>query len=223
LDLSQIPLTVSVDTLDFDLDYTKKCDLYEEGRSAAERFYRFEYIGPKNPSEINDILEFLEDGLLKGIGRQVKNLRINLALPVEPSRRKLRVLYRRNMEQDTDDRLVLGLEEGAIGRCWQREDNVLVDMNDAKSTFATKWKMTKYQQALVRTTVQTLLSIPVFEPEILDSRVGTPENRILAVLSIDSDDDLLEEFAPIANKDETSDLWLLVSDMREEIGKALRM
>lgn len=222
LDLSQIPLKVSISTLDFDLSYEKKCELYAEGKFWAERFYRYEYIGPKDPRDINDVFQFLEKEVLRLIKKSVNHLRINLALPIEPNRKKLRILYPYKMETDMDDRLVLGLEEGAIGRCWQQQDNVLVDMADARETFATKWKMTKYQQALVRSDLKTLISIPIFEWEGLDTVALNKENEMLAVLSIDSNEDLLEEFVPLSEKDIESDLWQVVNLASKEIAEALR-
>ncbi len=222
LDLSQIPLTVSVSTLDFDLTNEQKITLYEEGKQCADKFYRLDYIGPKNPSEIDDLFEYLDKAIQAIIQKPNVHLRINLALPIEPNRKKLRILYRRNMEEAYDDRLVLGIEQGAIGRCWQLKDTVLVDMDDAKETFKIKWSMTKYQQRLVRDDLKTLVSIPVFEPKILDKGSSKGEDNVLAVLSIDSDEDLAADFLPLNEKDGKSLLWPLVDLVRKDIATALR-
>lgn len=223
LDLSQIPLSVSVGTLDFDLTDDQKRTLYREGKECADKFYRFDYIGPKDPRKINDLFEYLEKYIRLIINKPDVHLRINLALPIEPNRKKLRILYRRNMEDDFDDRLILGLEEGAIGRCWQSKDEtVLVNMKEAAKTFETEWRMTKYQQRLVRSTLETLVSIPVFEPEILDKRGLNGEDMKLAVLSIDSDEDLENDFLPLSERDGKSELWPFVDLIRKDMATALR-
>ena len=75
-------------------------------------------------------------------------------------------------------------------------------MVDAKGTFQTTYKMTKYQQALVRRELKSLLSVPIFNHlEFLSERANI-ENPLIGVLNFDSDADLLKSFAKQAVQQE---------------------
>ena len=225
-DLNLIPIRVTADTLDFDLNVKDKLALWNAGLVAAGDFFRH-YIGPKDPEQINQLLAYLKDKFLAEIlsggvvPQNIPHLRINVALPVEPKRRKLRILYHHNMTADADQSLVLGVNEGAIGRCWQTHRMVAVDMEQAKNTFESEWQMSKMQQALVRPTLKSLLSIPIFEPKIFDNRKPWTQNDVFAILSLDSDDNLLKVFAAIENEQEPRLRQLLV-DFSFQIGRELR-
>lgn len=198
-DLHLIPIKVSAHTLDFDLNKTGRKHLYYEGYHAAKKFFQ-NFSGPKNSAKIKLFLKTLHQEMIKLIKKPKVHLRINIALPVEPSKQKLRILYSYNMDNDTDDRLELSINGGAIGKCWQTLNPVLVDMEQAKKTFETDWRMNKYQQALVRPTLKTLISMPIFDPISLDTYKNGDKNVILAVLSMDSDHDLLNEFTELSRK-----------------------
>jgi NTE family protein len=140
-DLHLIPIRVSAKTLDFHMDKTEKRHLYNEGYVAAINFFRQEFTGPKNADEINFILKSLYQEINALINKSNLHLRVNLALPVEPLKQKLRILYSYNMDDDADDRLELEINAGAIGKCWQVGTPILVDMTEARNTFNTQWKM----------------------------------------------------------------------------------
>lgn len=226
-DLHLIPIKVTADTLDFDLIDKDKIALFNAGLVAATDFFA-QYIGPKDPEQINLLLEYIKGKFLTEIlasgdrsGRGVSHLRLNIALPIEPKRQKLRILYSHNMEMDADQNLVLRINEGAIGRCWQTHRMVAVDMEQAKETFASEWQMSKTQQALVRPALKSLLSIPIFEPKTFDNLKPWEQNEVFAILTLDSDEDLFKVFAAIENEQEPRLRQLLV-DFSFQIGRQLR-
>ncbi len=131
------------------------------------------------------------------------HLRLNIALPIaksvdpngQPDDIHLRIVHTHGMDDDTDDQLEFPDGVGAVGKCWKEGRAVLCDLVAARSTSVTEWRLTKYQQRLVRPTLTALLSIPV------TLKTNSPKNgaegacgRVVAVLSFDTDQDLLEVF-----------------------------
>jgi len=195
-DLYLIPINVSAHTLDFNLTKQQKIHLFNEGYIAADNFLKQSYKR-KNEGRIKFYLQNLHSDLIQKLPAKKRHLRINISLPVEPYQKELRISYSYNMEKDTDDRMVLGKGVGAIGKCWETKLPVLVDMNKARANYDTEWKMSKYQQALVRNSLKSLISIPLF-----DNRIGASDD-IVAVLSLDSDYDLMDNFSKLSGNSET--------------------
>ena len=215
-DLHLIPIVVTTRTLDFRLARDKKNTLYNEGYVAAQKFFRYDFNGPKNSERIITCLEQLEGWIRDILGDHKVLLRLNVAKPVEPLREELRVLYQVNMDKDADDRLQLPLGSGAIGECWKRGRPIYADMVLAKDNHLTNWKMSKYKQALVRSDLKSLLSIPITESGTIKD-VATEDIR--AILSIDSNENLSEEFSK-AN-DEESDIALCLSESTKKLAREL--
>lgn len=188
--LNIIPLPVSVGTFDFDLSAVQKDRLYSDGKSAAQQFFLNE-LGPRDPQFMRRALEqvgtsFQQEALSNKNG----HLRVNVVM--KTTKGTLRVLYNWAMDNDADDRLEFEIGSGASGSCWEQQRPVVCDLNAAKATFASQWKMNKYQQALVRRELNSLLCVPIFDPSTA---------QIIAVLNFDSDDNLLAEFmTPLALK-----------------------
>ena len=72
---------------------------------------------------------------------------------------------------------------------------MVCDLVDAKQTFQSAYKMTKYQQALVRPELKSLLSVPIFDQNKYDQTRPKTGNPLVGVLNFDSDDNLLADFA----------------------------
>lgn len=89
--------------------------------------------------------------------------------------------------------------------CWQSHDFVICDLVDARTTFATKYKMSKYQQAMVRPSLRSLLCVPIFDAELHDKGKPDVQNPLVGVLNFDSDDVLLAEFSsqPVRDRAES--------------------
>jgi NTE family protein len=119
-DLHLISIKVSASTLDFDLDHDGRTKLFLEGHYAAsESFKRF--VPGTNEDLVRLYLKTLHDEMYKLLRDEIDglHLRLNVALPIEPKRRRIRIHYRYNMDDDCDDRLELKINAGAVGRCWQ--------------------------------------------------------------------------------------------------------
>jgi NTE family protein len=190
--LNTVPLPVSVSTFDFDLTTNNKDVLYREGLEGARNFFIRE-IGPKDPVEMRRVLDLVRGAMKTALGKQDVHMRVNVVMPIEKNR--VRVMYNCGMDDDPDDRLDFEIGSGATGRCWQTHAEVICDLEDAKGTFASHWRMNKYQQAMVRRELRSLLSVPIFDKEQYDDQKPVSENPIIGVLNFDSDEDILIDFA----------------------------
>src|SRR5665213_2367503 len=88
------------------------------------------------------------------------------------------------MEFDSDDRMDLPLDAGGAGQCFTSRKPIVVDLYRAKREFP-RFKMSKYEQALVRTSLRSLLSVPIFLPQAGRDLADGP---VVGVLNFDSDD-----------------------------------
>jgi hypothetical protein len=152
-------------------------------------------IGPQDPAHMTQVLEFASIKMiqvLEAAGAQVGHLRVNVVLPTTKGR--LRVFYAYHMDNDPDDQLEFDIGSGACGQCYQLHQSVICDLEDAKRTFRTAWKMNKYQQAMVRQSLKSLFCVPIFNPSKYNPSLANMDNLLLGVLSFDSDDDLLVPF-----------------------------
>ena len=202
-DMNLIPVKVRANTLDFEIPFEKKEDIYVYGKDSASDFFR-DFIGPSNPEDVVEVLAVTKAHILGAMKRNVL-LRSNVAMPVGQKKDKLRILYHFNMNKDTDDRMDFGLDAGAVGRCWQTHLPVVVDLRAAKGVFDSEWKLTKYQQALIRPTLKCLLSVPIFDANKFDITKPAVENPLLGVLTVDSDEDLIAEFGQTAVQQAAAD------------------
>jgi NTE family protein len=194
--MNLIPVKVRANTLDFEIPFEKKESLYVFGKDSASDFFR-DFIGPSDPGDISDVLIVTRSHVLEAIERRPAPLRLNVTMPVGHKKDKLRILYPYNMNKDADDKMEFGLDVGAAGRCWQTHSPVVVDLQAAKGVFDSEWKLNKYQQALIRPTLRCLLSMPIFDGRKFDKSKQAVENPLLGVLTIDSDEDLVREFAKV--------------------------
>ncbi len=210
--LQTIPIRVRVSTFDFGIDSETKDDLYRDGLHHAREFFK-KNIGPQNPDRISSVLGVIHSAMLKSLARGSDlHLRVNVALPNGKDR--LRILYSYNMDEDADDRLEFGIGVGATGCCWQEHDFVYCDLVEAKSNYQS-WGMTKYQQAMVRDDLISLLCVPIFDQDHLNLDREQTENPLIGVLNFDSNVDLSADFTsePIQNaaRECAAALWLALT------------
>jgi len=192
--LHEIPLRVRVGPLDFQISDQIKDDVYRDGKEDAGEYFRLRYVGPRDPDDIKMILKMVHQVMLQTMGHK-GHLRVNVMRPVSPD--TLTVVYSHlfDGQDDCDDRIEFQKGSGACGLCWRELNYVIADLEDAKTTYATRWKMDKYQQRLVRNQLKSLLSVPIFKMD----RPGpdTPESfekAFLGVLNFDSDERILGLF-----------------------------
>ncbi len=213
-DLYLIPIKVSATTLDFDLDHEGRRSLFHEGYYATNRFFR-RFSSGTSEELVGMYLKRLHDEMDKLLKVDDLHLRLNIALPIEPQRRRMRILYTYNMDDDCDDRLELKINAGAMGKCWQTKQPVMVNMDRVRSSLE-DWNMTKYEQALIRKELKTLISLPLM-PAKRDNKTNVDP---VAILSIDSDNDLTEQFLILGSPVE-SDLTNLVKSTADRIAVEL--
>jgi NTE family protein len=175
--LHEIPLTVSVGTLDFDLSDSAKCKLFQEGSDSANRHFGRPGF-PRDPSIARDALAAVVDGFRRAMDVPSATL-IRANIVCMTTRNTLRVTYSCHMDtaEDSDDRLEFPIDSGASGLCWTTRAPRVIDLTEARGELA-KWKMDKYQLAQVRRDLASLLSYPII----------TTSGEMLGVLNLDSPD-----------------------------------
>lgn len=193
--LHEIPLRVRIGPLDFNIQKATKDDVYGDGRHDAQQYFVERYVGPRDPLYVKEILHICHKTMLGVMGYN-GHLRVNVMRPINYE--TLRIVYTFNMdsEDDCDDQLEFRFGVGACGHCWRTLGPVTCDLEDARVTYSSKWKMDKRQQRLVRAGLRSLLSLPVFDPRKLRSSIDAPlRQSFIGVLNFDSDDRILERFA----------------------------
>jgi predicted acylesterase/phospholipase RssA/FMN phosphatase YigB (HAD superfamily) len=184
-----VPIQVSASTLQFDTNHDMRKKTYLEGFHSVSTFF------PDCPqlvtqAQMSPFLYAAHQKILSQFERRV-HLRLNV-MDVN-SLGRLAIRYNYNMDFDPDDMMDLPLTAGGAGRCFTSRKPILVDLHRARREYPI-FKMSKYEQALVRPTLRSLLSVPIF-----DARTkGEPLNREVAgVLNIDSDDLSAEELGSV--------------------------
>ncbi len=196
--LHELKLRVKLDLLDFDANKDEKDAVYDAAYRDAKDCLSEKVHRPPD-ARMAQILKIVEQAVRRELNHE-GHLRISILLPTDINH--LQVVYSINMnnEFDCDDRLVLGKHQGCCGKCWESVDIIVCDLEDAKTTFASKWNMDKYQQRLVRETLKSLCSVPILsQKEPLDTLEGK-RGAFLGVMSLDSDDDMVDKFRETASQ-----------------------
>jgi len=181
-----VSIPVVAQTFDFDMRPEDMKRTFKEGYDALEAFFP-KTIQLVTQRQMAPYLFTAYEEMLAGIGRSV-HLRVNVM--DRTSLGRIAIRYRFNMDFDTDDFMDFPDDAGAVARCYRERKTQLVDLERARRGFA-DYNMSKYNQALVRQSLKSLMTIPMFDP-----RGGDVAKRpLLGVLNFDSDDALLEDFA----------------------------
>jgi NTE family protein len=194
-DLYTFPIEVNVSTYDFDLSATRKLALYQSARQQAG-YKLLKDLAPRNPRVLAMMLKEAAELFIREAGFD-EHFRTNLALPT--SRDTLRIVAGHNMEEDADDRLEFELDVGACGECWTKHDIVVLDVGDYLRSKAPIPGLNKYQQALVRPTLSTIMSVPIFDPARFSEVREDGFNPLIGILNFDSDEATVAEFINAAN------------------------
>jgi NTE family protein len=194
-DLYTFPLEVNVSTYDFDLSAARKQALYESAKQQAG-YKLLKNLAPRDPRVLAMMLKEASELFINHSGFN-RHLRTNLALLT--SRETLKIVAGHNMDEDADDRLEFELDVSACGECWTRHDLVVLDVGSYLRSRAPIPGLSKYQQALVRPTLSTILSVPVFDPARFSSAREDVFNPLVGILNFDSDDASVPEFMGAAS------------------------
>lgn len=155
-----VPIKTSFGVLDFQLDDEQKKALYEDGLQSASNYFREH--GVADDTAVTIALKVLSDELRTLADLPLKGLRANIALPV--STEFLRVTYTHNMASDADDRLRLQKGQTGTGDVLSQRKPVLTDIRQIRKG-RTMRGLNKYDAALVREDLISLISVPIFEAD----------------------------------------------------------
>ncbi|ODA28084.1 patatin-like phospholipase family protein [Planctopirus hydrillae] len=196
--LHEILLPVKLLTYDLLADKESIHTAYEAARDATNNYLsRRDTIWKQEPSYISSILTLIANNFRNTYAFS-GHLRINIMLPITHD--TLKVIYTHNMsDEDCDDMLELPIGCGAAGHCWSSLRPVVCDLLHAKQVFSDKWKMSKYQQRLVRHDLKSLLSVPLStltNTQLDDMNIDdhTKHRAFRGVLNFDSDEAIVPIF-----------------------------
>jgi NTE family protein len=199
--LKEILLPVKIGTLAFDADPITKSESYLSAYKAAEAF--LSDSGNAAPaSSVKKILKLAKGVLEKKACLPGVHLRLCVMMPVSST--SLGVVYTLDMDsdEDTDDQLVLGFDQGAAGECWRSKRPIDCNLLEASLCFASRWNLNKRQQKLIRSDLKSLLCIPIRKLQS-DSLIG--------VLCIDSNVDINSQLRSLIGEND-HDLYT-ITDM----------
>ena len=196
-DVTIIPLETGLTTLDFDAGWEAYAAAREAGRVSADRHLRF--VLQAKPDRIEAELEVVRTTALQLINAQrvvakkpaVTDLRVNLIRPY--GAHSLRVMESVGMETDADDRLMLDRRGRGAAEVF-RERGLRRSQLGAKFDDRPREFMTKYERALVRRTVRTVVCVPIFEDSTAWSLPEGDRPEPAGILAVDSDENLATEF-----------------------------
>jgi NTE family protein len=195
--LNLIQISTAVRTLDFNMGSSARDALYFAGYEAARRLL-MKRPQLANAEVVTRFLDAVQKELESLLGNP-KHLRVNVILPVSDTH--LMVYFTSSSMStmaDTDDCLIFTHGQGATGTCFAEKRAVHCDLSDEDNRVPGAWQLDKYQQALVRRSLKSLLAIPILrvaEGRAIGEEVEFEDLEAVGTLNIDSDEDLNQTFA----------------------------
>jgi hypothetical protein len=86
------------------------------------------------------------------------------------------------------------METSACGECWLKRKIVVFDIGVYLRAKTPIPGLTKYQQALIRPTLSTIISIPIFDGVQAAPGDLPADNSLIGILNFDSDDATVAQF-----------------------------
>lgn len=196
-DVTVIRLKTELDTFDFD----KPWKAYDAARRTAfdQANQHLKFLLEAKPDRIRTILDEIRAEALKEINRvrgangrsRLRKLRVSL---IEPSgHRSLRITASVGMENDADDRLLLDRRGRGAAQAFRDKDMLSFKLSAGLTRRHAEY-MTKYERALVRKSVRTVMCVPIFKDPDSWDRDRDERATPLGILAIDSDANLALEF-----------------------------
>ncbi|WP_313552984.1 patatin-like phospholipase family protein [Brevundimonas sp.] len=196
-DVTVIRLKTDLDTFDFDRPWTDYDAARRSAFDQADQHLKF-FLDAK-PDRIRTVLDEIRADALKEINRvrgangrsRLRKLRVSL---IEPSgHRSLRITASVGMETDADDRLLLDRRGRGAAQAFRDRDMLSFRLSAGLTRRHAEY-MTKYERALVRTSVRTVMCVPIFKDPDSWNRGRDKRAVPLGILAIDSDVNLALEF-----------------------------
>jgi NTE family protein len=127
---------------------------------------------------------------------KLRGVRTHVMLPTDRQTRI--VAYHFNMEHDADQDLELSIDGGCSGKCWTEKQPTYADLVDAADgKHEVVWKMTAAQQAKVKKSQKTMVSIPIFGPGSEEWLIGVLSADSETAVRLDEDSEELEKIFSI--------------------------
>lgn len=216
-DVTIIPLETALMTLDFDAGWEAYAAAREAGRKSADRHLRFAL--DVKPDRIAAELSTVRTSVLTTINSkrqteekpELDELRVNLIRPYGAY--SLRVMESIGMETDADDRLLLDRRGRGAAEVFRVRGLRRFQLG-AKFEARSREYMTKYERALVRKSVRTVLCVPIFADSTDWALPEDQRPEPAGVLAIDSDANLATEF-------DDNDLWNMLVDQSAVLYEAV--
>lgn len=172
------------------------------------------------------IRELLENCARAFVSRD-KHVRANMmTFSPDRTRRQVHTSTAYNMERDPDRDLEIGATAAASGKAITERRAAVADLVLLQITAAPTWGLKSSEQARVRPTLKSILSVPIFNPEDIDG-------PLLGSLQVDSDltveeagfnrpesAELLQQFADVLSL-LLIGLQVRVADVKTETVKSL--
>lgn len=192
--LIEIPIpTKGISFINFDLSDNDKELLLVSGRDMAHT--KLSTVRRPKPGRL--IIGQLRAACnaMKAIVGTDKHLRANVFLP--SGHGNVKIFYQFNMDTDSDRELEFPIDAGVTGRCWNERKPQIADLAEVRrkaqedpSYLMRTWKFRPQEQAAVRQTIQSLLSVPILDPADYEQPVYT--GTLIGVLNFDSDNTIEE-------------------------------
>lgn len=190
-DLTVIPLTTRLSTLDFGALPSDLLGAYDDGLRCATGQLEHHFV--ERPALIGEELERVHKRVRQALirrrptGGRRKRILLRANVVERFDRDVFRVTHAFNMADDTDDRLPLDARGRGAPRAFADRDARFTLVGDAAPQISEDY-MTKYERALANHRIRGIISVPIFkDPETW--LIEDPEQRPppCGVLSIDSD------------------------------------
>ena len=196
-DVVIVRLQTDMQLLGFDAQAEQFKAAHASGKACADEQLRAAL--QTKPDRVRGELERLNVLVLAELNRQRggapprTQLRSRLIEPF--GQRSLRVTHSFGLGADTDDRLVLDRQGLGPGEAFRARDTRLRSFPLSASDQPLDL-MTKYERALTRGSMRTLLAIPLFSDVGAWGLAPAERPKPAGVVTFDSDDDLSADFAP---------------------------
>lgn len=184
--------TKGISFVKFNISDREKDQLLDSGEKEAFKELS-KLVRPKSKDSILLQLESACQAILQKTGQT--HIRANIFRPFKG--KKIKILYQYNMDTDPDQEIEFNIDGGATGRCWQSRKIQIVDLGAVRQKVRedpnflfNEWKMEAQEHQAVRTTLNALLSIPIFD--LQDSNLYSEKGNLIGVLNFDSDHQIQE-------------------------------
>ncbi|WP_310496063.1 patatin-like phospholipase family protein [Sandarakinorhabdus sp.] len=190
--LVNVDVPADIGLLDFDCSFDKACEVYLGGRAAAQEMLhrRLRALPAAFRAALGDVIAAAQARAAVLRPGQYPtgtplHLRASLVLPFGDNSFRVRIAL--GMEADADDRLIIDPRAPGAPLAFALKRALHVDLSavppDARF-------MTKYELALVRPTLQSIIAVPVFGNPAAWTRPAGQRPKPSAALCLDSDSGL---------------------------------